>query len=179
MNLLIRMIWIWLCARKKPVLGNATEPSTIYLRVLPNDLDVFFHMNNSRYLSIMDLGRLDLTTRMSQTRLRTTHQWLPLVAASRMRYRKPLNLFDQYALQTRIVSWDEKWFYLEQIFLKDEQPIAIGWVKGIIRGPDGNIATADVLAELALPNEPAPASEEFTQWIALEQTRANDKTLNG
>ncbi len=32
-------------------------------RVLPTDLDVLGHMNNGVYLSIMDLGRMDLLQR--------------------------------------------------------------------------------------------------------------------
>ena len=34
------------------------------LRVLPNDLDTNLHLNNGRYLTLMDLGRVDLMLRM-------------------------------------------------------------------------------------------------------------------
>ena len=33
------------------------------MRVLPNDLDLLWHMNNGRYLSLMDQGRVDLMVR--------------------------------------------------------------------------------------------------------------------
>ena len=32
------------------------------MRVWPNDLDTNAHMNNGRYLTLMDLGRFDLMT---------------------------------------------------------------------------------------------------------------------
>ncbi len=39
------------------------QTSVLTLRVLPNDLDPSLHMNNGRYLAIMDLGRIDLLIR--------------------------------------------------------------------------------------------------------------------
>ena len=39
------------------------DESVLKFRVWPTDLDVNFHMNNGRYLTIMDLGRVDLMLR--------------------------------------------------------------------------------------------------------------------
>jgi acyl-CoA thioesterase FadM len=162
------MFWYWWRARKS-VLKCATESSTIKLRVLPTDLDVFNHMNNSRYLSMMDLGRLDLITRMGLTPLMYSKKWFPLVAKVQVQYKKPLNLFERYELTTRIVDLDEKWFYIEQVFSKGDDLIARGWLKGIVRGPKGNIPTQTVLDELRLPVGEVDVSEEFKNWMQLKQ----------
>ena len=37
-----------------------TGPATTTLRVYPNDLDIFGHVNNGVYLTYADLGRTDL-----------------------------------------------------------------------------------------------------------------------
>ena len=37
-----------------------TDASTVHFLVWPNDLDMNRHMNNGRYLTLMDLGRFDL-----------------------------------------------------------------------------------------------------------------------
>ena len=36
------------------------EESTINLRVLPQDIDPFMELNNGRYVTLLDLGRLTL-----------------------------------------------------------------------------------------------------------------------
>ncbi len=46
------------------------EESRVAFRVLPNDCDINFHMNNGRYLAFMDLGRVHL---MAQLRLLGLH----------------------------------------------------------------------------------------------------------
>ena len=38
---------------------SALESSNCNFRVLPTDLDVNLHMNNGRFLQIMDLARID------------------------------------------------------------------------------------------------------------------------
>ncbi len=63
MNLLFRMLLTLFLARRASRL-NPLDTASKQMRVLPNDLDVQMHMNNGRYLSIMDLGRLDLIVRL-------------------------------------------------------------------------------------------------------------------
>jgi acyl-CoA thioesterase FadM len=139
------------------------------MRVLPSDLDVFGHMNNSRYLSVMDLGRLDLITRVGLTQLMFRHHWYPIVGASRMQYRRSLNLWQRYDVKTRMVDWDDKWFYLEQQFIIGEQIHAVGWIKGIVRGREGNIKPQDILKSLGLESVEKPILQgEIADWVALE-----------
>ena len=63
MNLWLRLIWLFLTTPFRPRLAIPTDVSVLGLRVLPNDLDLSLHMNNGRYLTVMDLGRLDLILR--------------------------------------------------------------------------------------------------------------------
>ena len=62
MNLILRLIFIIVRARYRPRL-QPFDISVVHMRVLPNDLDLQLHMNNGRFLSIMDLGRVDLMIR--------------------------------------------------------------------------------------------------------------------
>ena len=63
MNLWLRVLWVWLRAKFGAKLGMPSGTSCVELIVLPNDLDTNLHMNNGRYLTLMDLGRLDLFVR--------------------------------------------------------------------------------------------------------------------
>ncbi|HEX8430337.1 MAG TPA: thioesterase family protein, partial [Longimicrobium sp.] len=63
MNLVLRLFYVALAALRRPRL-RPLDLSVVTFRVFPNDLDVNFHMNNGRYLTLMDLGRLDLLLRL-------------------------------------------------------------------------------------------------------------------
>src|SRR5258706_9609368 len=62
MNMFFRLIRIYLRARW----SSARDPlriSRLTFIVSPTDLDIFRHMNNGVYFSIMDLGRVDMLVR--------------------------------------------------------------------------------------------------------------------
>jgi acyl-CoA thioesterase FadM len=126
------------------------ETSVLHFHVLPNDLDLNQHMNNGRYLSIMDLGRIDLMTRIGLFTLARKNKWLPVVGTVHMRYRRPLKLFQPFELQTRIVYWDEKWVFIEQVMISRGKVCALGTVQGLIRARDGNVPTSYLMEQLGL-----------------------------
>ena len=65
-----------------------------------------------------------------------------------MKYKRSLQCFQTFQLTTRIMGWDSKWFYIEQTFVREGQVHAVGFVKGLFRGPDGNVPTQVVLSLL-------------------------------
>jgi len=111
---LIKISILALFSRRRGLL----EPSVISLRVWPNDLDLNLHMNNGRYLSLMDLGRVDVMFHSGAFALWFKRGWQPLVAASTVRHFKSLALFQGFEIRTRILGWDEKWVYFEQRFTR-------------------------------------------------------------
>lgn len=171
MNLLLRLLWTFLASRFRPRL-ELLEDSVLNFRVLPNDLDLNVHMNNGRYLSLMDLGRMDMTLRTGLGRAMVKGRWKPLVGAVTMRYRRGLEPFEAYELHTRLLGWDAKWFYLEQRFMKGGDVAAEGVVRALFRGPKGNVATADVAAVLGLSPESPGLPESLSAWIESLDRRA-------
>ena len=157
MNLLLRMLWVLLTASRRKPLG-VFDPSVLRFCVLPNDLDIYGHMNNGRYLTIMDLGRFDLLIRTGLAAAARHHKWTPLVAGLKIRYRRSLTLGQRYTLTTRLAGWDEKWIFIEQQFESRGELAAIALVRGILRGRDGNIPTARLLDLVGwkVPSPPLP-----------------------
>lgn len=149
MNLYLRLIRVLLAARFGSRLNLVSDMSTIEFRVLPNDLDMNLHMNNGRYFTIMDLGRMDLIARSGVLSACWRLKWMPVLGAAKMNFLKPLNPFQKFTLRTRLVGWDEKWFYIEQSFLNDQGKIAAtATVKGLFRSPRGNVPTAMIFEEI-------------------------------
>ncbi len=120
MNLLIRLLLIYLRAKRRPRCA-LLAPQTLEFAVQPTDLDLFLHMNNGRYFSIMDLGRLDLFIRTGLLDALKKEGFSVTVAAETLRFRRSLKLFQRFILETRILGWDEKSILLEQRFLRQEK----------------------------------------------------------
>jgi hypothetical protein len=50
--------------------------------VLLNDLDLNLHMNNGRYLSVCDLGKIDVMIRSGTASIAIRRKWRPLIGGS-------------------------------------------------------------------------------------------------
>lgn len=159
MNLLMRLLWLLLTVRFRSKLGPL-DTSVRKFIVWPNDLDLNLHMNNGRFLTIMDLGRFDLTFRTGLGGLLLKGHWRPVVGAAKIRYRRSLAPFHRYELHTRLLAWDEKWLYLEQRFMVRGELCAEAIVKAILKGATGTVPPKDIAVRLGLPPEsPNPVPE--------------------
>ncbi len=69
MNLWLRLVGYLLTARGRPAIALPGEISVLRFRAWLWDLDLSLHMNNGRYLSLMDLGRLVPLSRDSSSLL--------------------------------------------------------------------------------------------------------------
>lgn len=176
MNLIFRLIGLCILyfvdQRKLDVFGT----SRCHFRVWPLDLDLNGHMNNGRYLSIMDLGRLDLMTRVGLTKTVLRERWMPVLSAATIRYRLPLNPFQKFTLETKISWWDEKWFYIEQRFIiqggkKDGAVAAIAFIKGSFYSAKQKqtIPSSEITTLLGLSDADTPAQPSYiASWQKAE-----------
>lgn len=114
MNLWFRLIWLLIASRFRPRLSTPLDVSRVALIVLPNDLDIYGHMNNGRYLTIMDLGRMDLFIRGGLVKAIRGAGWTPVLSAAKVRYRRELRLWQRFRLETRLVHWEDTTFVMEQ-----------------------------------------------------------------
>src|SRR5271167_2729969 len=128
MNLVLRLLIMLATAKFRGPLALANT-SRVRLRVLPNDLDLNLHMNNGRYLTVMDLGRIDFLTRAGSPLVFLRNRWRPLIGGTIIRYRFSLRAFERFEVATRILYWDEKWFYFEQRVENTEGVAAIALSK--------------------------------------------------
>lgn len=152
----------------KPRLGLFDECS-VRLRVWPNDLDVNLHLTNSRFLLAMDLGRWDFAVRTGVGRAMAARRWFPLLGSATLRFRKGMDAFQRYELRTRLVAWDEKWFWFEQRFCVGDTAHAVGRVKVLFRGPQGNVGTAELRAACGGVDAPATRiPQSIRLWLEAE-----------
>jgi acyl-CoA thioesterase FadM len=130
-----------------------TDTSILKFRVLLNDLDLNFHMNNGRYLTIMDIGRTDLIYKIGFLKVMLKNKWGGVATAVNINFFKPLAPFQKYELQTKALWWDENWFYVEQLFISKNQICARALVRVTFTDKKGKIPTKVSLQELNLSFE--------------------------
>ena len=125
-----------------------------------------FHLNNSRYVSCMDYGRIHLLAANGILAHAVKERWIPLVGSVDITYRRSLDLWATFELRSRTLCWDEKWFYMEQVFRGAEGLAAIAWVKGLFRARDGNVPPQRIVEMIA----PGTVSPPVPEALSLEAT---------
>ena len=147
------------------------EEDRIAMRVWPHDIDFNLHMNNARYLSLMDYSRMHLLARTRILEHIVRSRWTPLVGAVWITYRRSLPLFARFTLASRMVCWDQRWFYIEQTFTGSEGLAALGWVKGLLRSPDGNLDPQQVIERVSPGAVSPPIPESIALWNDLTREK--------
>jgi acyl-CoA thioesterase FadM len=168
MNLWFRMLRVLLAG----LFGRRLDPladSAIMLRVWPTDLDVNLHMNNGRYLTVMDLGRFDLIIRSGLGRVALAERWTPLLGGVIVKYRRPLAPFVRFRLVTRIAGWDEKWIYLEQRFEVGDEVHAIAYLKAVMKSGGHTVTTDEVIRRLGLDLTSPQLPDAVGPWLEADQ----------
>ena len=78
MNLYLRLILTWLRNRRSDA-RHYLHVARSRFRVLPHDLDAFGHMNNGRYLQIMDVARVEWMMQTGVAGEIRRQGWAPLL----------------------------------------------------------------------------------------------------
>lgn len=163
MNLLLRLIWILL---KRCRVGRTHPLDTLRVRsrALPNDLDFNIHVNNGRYLSFADLGRVDWFIRSGCLQVAREHKAIPVIGDATARFMKQLKAFDRFYVETRLLGWNHKWAFLEhKILTKDNQIAAIVVVRGMFWSKKGGLPPQALLEATGNPDMQSP---QLPDWVA-------------
>lgn len=165
MKLFLRLFWLILTQRLRSrcdILG----PSEMRLRVLPNDLDVFMHVNNGVFFTYADLGRIDLLLRANAFHRLRKAGFYPVVAAETMQFKKSLKLWQSFSIHTTVVGWGKKSVYLEQVFTRKGELVAKALIDARFLKRTGGYVTHDELRELLGVEGDTPALPGYLeQWV--------------
>lgn len=175
MNLWLRLLRIVVSGLLGAGLRLPGDTSKVSFRVWLHDLDPMRHMNNGRYLTIMDLGRVDLMVRSGLGRVAWAKGWSPIASAVVIRYRREMRLWQKFRLETRIVWWDDTVSIIEQTFVldggrHDGQIAARALFKGGIydRGERRFVPVARLMQELAIDVAVPPLTQEIAAYLETD-----------
>jgi len=162
MNLFFRLLLLVLTAPFRPrcdVLG----PTRKRFLVWPPDLDVLLHVNNGVYLSMLDVARTDLMLRSGVALRLRKHRVYPVVAAQTIRFRRSLQLFQRFEVETAVIGWDEKAFIIQHHFWRGDQVVAEAIIRSrFLRRGGGTVNCQEVLDLIGKSNL---ASPDLPPWI--------------
>jgi len=178
MNLLFRFLIVTAVA----LFGHRSGllcPSRLRLYVLLNDLDLNLHMNNGRYLSVCDLGKIDVMIRSGSASIAIRRKWRPLIGGSVIRHRFGMGPFRRFELVTRVLCWDDKWFYFQHRFETGRGTAAMVLSKALLHDGDRSVSTEEVLAALDIRLTAPRTPGEIAEWLVLDEMLSAVATENG
>ncbi len=154
--------------RKPPI--ELLDEAVLDMRVRLRDCDVLMHVNNGRYLSLMDIGRIDHSGRSGLIREMRRRGWGAVAGGATIRFRRELRWRSRYALRSRPLGWDDRFFYWEQVFERaDGQLAARAYAKVALLDADGRrLDPADAMHELGFAPTSPPLPAGVAAWQSSE-----------
>ncbi|QZY52182.1 thioesterase family protein [Leucobacter tenebrionis] len=181
MHMLFRTFWhLWFVAPRGRRLGFG-DVSRSRFRVWPTDLDVLRHMNNGKYLSVMDVARFDLIQRNGVVDLFKREGWYSVVVGQTISYRKSLNPWMRFWIESRILGFDDQAVFIEQRFVRpDAQGRAEVYARAVVRGrilrrDGGTVPVPEVIEKSGADPDRLRVPEDVLAWgraSRLPSTRA-------
>ena len=109
---LLRLTRVVIKSQFQEKLSFDTEyTDSVNLIVLPQDIDPFMELNNGRYVTLLDLGRFSLGAKVNMASFLKRNNWSLTIVGTYNEYRHRLRLFQRFILKTKIIGYDENWFY--------------------------------------------------------------------
>lgn len=167
MHMLFRTLWHLLLVGPRGRRLRFNQISRSRFRVWPTDLDFLNHMNNGKYLSVMDIARFDMMQRTGSWAKIKQLGWYPVVVGQTISYRKSLNPWQRFWIETGVLGHDGQALYLEQRFVRPgagrrPEIYARAYVRARFLKRAGGIVTVDELFEAVGAN---PADFEVPEAV--------------
>jgi YbgC/YbaW family acyl-CoA thioester hydrolase len=174
MNMILRFIYLLLVVGQRKKVNMLDKVQTPF-RVSFTDLDLLMHMNNGKYFSLMDLARLDMMIRCGAAKVLKDNKIYPVVAAETMVFKKSLKLFNTFYIETQVLGWDEKDFYLEQQFWREGEMYAKALVKArMLKKTGEKLSPADCLTLIGMSRNSPALPENLKTWLVSLETHTNN-----
>jgi len=169
MKLWLRLIWAHLTWRWRSKL-TVSDVGVRNFIVWPTDIDIFRHMNNGIYLTLLDLARFDLMKRSHAWQTLKKAHIHPVVVQETITFRKSLTPWLRFQVETKIHGWDEQAFFIGQRFVVKGQIYAEAVVKlRFLKSPKGTPTPAEVMSILGGWQGQHP---ELPSWVVDWNTAA-------
>ncbi|WP_144211618.1 thioesterase family protein [Shewanella donghaensis] len=171
MNLYFRLFWLFVWRIRHCNRINFLDTSKISYRALPLDCDINLHLTNSRYPAFMDLARTHMIAEMGVMKKFLKLKWLPIVNASELTFFRDIKPFEKFEIETKIVGWDEKYFYIEHRFITARGLHCIAHVRGVFICKGKQVPIQELVNAAGHFDAAPEMPPEVAKWIAFLQVK--------
>ncbi len=140
------------------------SPVRLPMHVWPGDVDLYLHMNNGRYLTLMDVGRYQWSLRTGFAQLMLRRQWWPVLSGASIVYRRELRPMQRFELVTQVAGWEGKHFWFEHRIEVGSSVYASALVQGVIRARGRSLPFAQVMESLGVVQPSPPVPDPALPW---------------
>jgi acyl-CoA thioesterase FadM len=162
--LLFRFIGALIVGAFQPRIAPFDE-TIVRMRVWPNDLDLNMHASSGRYISFMDAARVAMLVRFGAFRKVIARGWRPVVGGTMITYRRSLFLFERMVIRSRIICWDEKWFYMEHVIERTSGELACkARVRATFISREGTVPPRELARVAGHEAESPPLPDWVQHW---------------
>lgn len=132
--------------------------------ILDTDLSLLFTQTYNQY---MGLARWNLLFNSEFRTQALKKAWIPVTTKETIAYKRSIRAFERVSLQTRIVHWNNRRFYIEHIFYVKKEIRAIAYVEGLVKGPHGHLKPNEAFRAMGITRESTPIPKNLQGWIDL------------
>lgn len=148
------------------------ETHVSHHRCWPWDLDPWMELNNGRTLTLFDLGRMPFSVRIGLVQALRENGWGMTVAGSSMRYRRRVRVFHRVEMHCRLLGWDHRFIYTEQIMWRGGEALNHILVRLATTSEAGIVAPERLIAAMGHPGMSSPEMARWVQaWIEADSER--------
>lgn len=171
MNLYFRLMWLFLWRIRHCVGIGFLGTSRLSFRALPFDCDINMHVTNSRYPAFMDLARTYMIADMGLMKKFIKMKWMPIVNASETTFIRDIKPLEKFEIETKVVGWDNKYFYIEHRFITPRALHCIVHVRGVFVSRGKQVPIETLVKEAGYVGEPPQLPPEVVKWKQFLQLK--------
>ncbi|SJN56058.1 hypothetical protein VR7878_01576 [Vibrio ruber DSM 16370] len=178
MNLYFRFIWLLVWRMRFCRRLGLLDKSRLEFRAWPTDCDINLHLTNARYPALMDLGRTYLLAEMRLLKPFLKRGWLPVVNASEFTFIRAIKPLQKFSIESRILGWDDKYFYLEQRFISESGLHAIANIRALFVCKGHKVETTELLRATDFELHHTPElPQDIQNWKSLLQIKKEQNAI--
>ncbi|KJZ21103.1 acyl-CoA thioesterase [Loktanella sp. S4079] len=166
----VRIIKELLINRKAPKL-HPLEAHVSHHRCWPQDIDTYFEMNNGRILTIFDIGRTGLATRVGLLNVLKEKRWGLTMAGVSVRYRRRIRPFKKFRIVSKTAGWDHRFVYLDQSIWIGDECCAQAMYRSAVTSKDGIVPPQQAFEALGYEGPSPELPDWIKNWIDADATR--------
>lgn len=157
--------------RNEPATQTTFDTSVTQHRVWPHLIDYNLHMNNAKYLTVLEATRWGLFRDLAWFKKMMSAKLNIVIGSMEITFIRELPLLAKYDVHTRIMTWDEKYLYFEQkIFVKGKlHGHALFKFAGVRKGK--RVMMPEMCEILGVNYEDAQPYAELEHWSAMSQAK--------